>query len=321
MKNIIDIKKNESLKQRKVAIVLGFYNGYEFINRQLQSIFEQTHQNFIIFITDDNSKEKFSLERLNINKSNQKKIRIEIRNKNIGYAQNFLNSLISINGYFDYYAFSDQDDIWHCDKLEKAIISLEKYPDNKANLYGSRTELIGESEKINLGESILFKKNPSFQNAIIQNIFGGNTMVFNRRAYKLICASNINQNIIAHDWWCYQLISGSGGNIFYDKKIHLKYRQHNNNIIGSNISLKNKWDRLIKVVNGEFKKQNTINLAAIKNNENLLTKKNKNCLNNFIRSRNSNLINRVLFFTKSKVYRQTTVGNIFLFLGIVLKKI
>ena len=116
-------------------------------------------------------------------------------------------------------------------------------------------------------------------------------MVFNRRAYKLICASNINQNIIAHDWWCYQLISGSGGNIFYDKKIHLKYRQHNNNIIGSNISLKNKWDRLIKVVNGEFKKQNTINLAAIKNNENLLTKKNKNCLNNFINhSSNTNQI-------------------------------
>ena len=314
-------KINEKLKQRKVAIVLGFYNGYEFINRQLQSIFDQTHQNFIIFITDDNSKEKFSPERLNINKRNQKKIRIETRNKNIGYAQNFLNSLISINGYFDYYAFSDQDDIWHCDKLEKAIISLEKYPDNEANLYGSRTELIGESEKLNLGESILFKKNPSFQNALTQNIFGGNTMVFNRSAYKLICASNINQKIIAHDWWCYQLISGSGGNIFYDKKSSLKYRQHNNNIIGSNISLKNKWYRLLKVVNGEFKKQNTINLAAIKNNENLLTKKNKNCLNNFIRSRNSNLINRVLFFTKSKVYRQTTIGNIFLFLGIILKKI
>ena len=75
MKNIIDIKKNESLKQRKVAIVLGFYNGYEFINRQLQSIFDQTHQNFIIFVSDDNSKNSFSIEKLNISERNKKKIR------------------------------------------------------------------------------------------------------------------------------------------------------------------------------------------------------------------------------------------------------
>ena len=143
---------NRSSKKRKVAIVLGFYDGYKFIKRQLKSIFEQTHQNFIIFVTDDNSKDKFSLEKLNINERNKNKIKVGLRNKNIGYAQNFLNALVSIDGYFDYYAFSDQDDIWHREKLEKAINSLEGYPDNQANLYGSRTELIGESEQIKLGK-------------------------------------------------------------------------------------------------------------------------------------------------------------------------
>ena len=321
MKELNKNSFNINPKNSKIAIILGFYEGYEFINKQLKSIFDQTHQNFIIFVSDDNSKNSFSIEKLNISERNKKKIRVGFRNKNIGYAKNFLNALVSINDYFDYYAFSDQDDIWYPQKLEKAIKSLEKYPDNQANLYGSRTELIGASEDMKIGKSIEFKKSPSFQNALTQNIFGGNTMVFNRTAFDLICSSKINQKIIAHDWWCYQIISGAGGNVFYDKNIYLKYRQHNNNIIGSNISLKNKWDRLVKVLNGEFKKQNTINLAAIKNNENLLTKKNKNCLNNFIRSRNSNLIDRVLFFIKSKVYRQTSIGNIFLFLGIVLKKI
>ena len=55
---------NSIFKKRKVAIILGFYDGYEFINRQLQSIFDQTHKNFIIFVTDDNSKDKFSLKKL-----------------------------------------------------------------------------------------------------------------------------------------------------------------------------------------------------------------------------------------------------------------
>ena len=119
-----ELNKNEfniNFKTRKIAIVLGFYEGYEFINKQLQSIFDQTHQNFIIFVSDDNSKNNFSIEKLNISERNKKKIRVGFRNKNIGYAKNFLNALVSINDYFDYYAFSDQDDIWYPEKLEKAI--------------------------------------------------------------------------------------------------------------------------------------------------------------------------------------------------------
>ena len=321
MKEFNSYALNRNSKKRKVAIILGFYDGYEFIRKQLQSIFEQTHQNFIIFVTDDNSKDKFSLEKLNINERNKNKIRVGLRNKNIGYAQNFLNALVSIDGDFDYYAFSDQDDIWHREKLEKAINSLEGYPDNQANLYGSRTELIGESEEIKLGKSIEFKKSPSFQNALTQNIFGGNTMVFNRNAFDLICSSNINQKIIAHDWWCYQIISGAGGNIFYDKNIYLKYRQHNNNLIGSNVSLKDKWLRFCKVANGNFKIQNDHNLQAIINNQNLLIKSNRKTLTNFIKARNSFLLKRIFYFAKSGVYRQTLIGNIALFIGILIKKV
>ena len=321
MKEFNSYALNRNSKKRKVAIILGFYDGYEFIRKQLQSIFEQTHQNFIIFVTDDNSKDKFSLEKLNINERNKNKIRVGLRNKNIGYAQNFLNALVSIDGDFDYYAFSDQDDIWHREKLEKAINSLEGYPDNQANLYGSRTELIGESEEIKLGKSIEFKKSPSFQNALTQNIFGGNTMVFNKNAFDLICSSNINQKIIAHDWWCYQIISGAGGNIFYDKNIYLKYRQHNNNLIGSNVSLKDKWLRFCKVANGNFKIQNDHNLQAIINNQNLLIKSNRKTLTNFIKARNSFLLKRIFYFVKSGVYRQTLIGNIALFIGILIKKV
>ena len=321
MKDFNRNELNSNFKLRRVAIVLGFYDGYKFINRQLQSIFDQTHQNFIIFVTDDNSKENFSLEKLNINERNKKKIRIRFRNKNIGYAQNFLNALVSIDGNFDYYAFSDQDDIWYREKLEKAINSLEEYPHNQANLYGSRTELIGASEDKKLGKSIEFKKSPSFQNALTQNIFGGNTMVFNRNAFNLICLSNINQKIIAHDWWCYQIISGAGGNVFYDKNIYLKYRQHNNNLIGSNISLKDKWLRFCKVANGNFKIQNDHNLKAIINNQNLLIKRNQIILTNFIKARKSNFLKRIFYFAKSGVYRQTLIGNIALFIGVIIKKI
>ena len=41
-------------------------------------------------------------------------------------------------------------------------------------------------------------------------------------------------DIVSHDWSTYQLISGSGGIINYDKKPTLDYRQHSSNLIGSN---------------------------------------------------------------------------------------
>ena len=85
MKEFNRNKLNRNFKLRKVAIVLGFYDGYKFINMQLQSIFDQTHQNFIIFVTDDNSKDKFSLEKLNINETGSIEMNIpliESENKN-----------------------------------------------------------------------------------------------------------------------------------------------------------------------------------------------------------------------------------------------
>ena len=146
-------------------------------------------------------------------------------------------------------------------------------------------------------------------------------MVFNRTAFDLICSTKINQKIIAHDWWCYQIISGAGGNVFYDKNIYLKYRQHNTNLIGSNISLKDKWLRFCKVANGNFKIQNDHNLRSIINNQNLLTISNGKTLTNFIKARESFFLKSILYFLKSGVYRQTFIGNIALFIGIVLKKV
>ena len=90
MKEFNSYALNRNSKKRKVAIILGFYDGYEFIRKQLQSIFDQTHQNFIIFVTDDNSKDKFSLEKLDLDEKNKKKIRVGFRNKNIPPINNVL---------------------------------------------------------------------------------------------------------------------------------------------------------------------------------------------------------------------------------------
>ncbi len=310
-------KKNIS----KVAIILGFYNGNEYIKEQIYSILNQSYQNFDLFIYDDNSSQNFSLKTLNLDKQNIKKIKVKKRRINLGYAKNFLFALKSIGNNYDYYAFSDQDDIWHKDKLKEGIKCLEKFNNMKSALYGGRTELIGKNKRIILGYSTLFKKKPSFRNALIQNIFGGNTMIFNKSAQKAIIESNISENIISHDWWCYQIISGIGGEIIYDNRIFTKYRQHQKNLIGSNVSLRDKWARYMKVINNKFKDQNDKNLDALLYNKHLLTHINQESLRNFIKARESFFIKNIIYLFKSGVYRQTLLGNIALYIGVILKKI
>ncbi len=305
----------------KIAIILAFYNGNEFISEQIFSIFNQSHKNFVLFIFDDCSTQKFSLENYNLSFSDKAKIKYSKRNKNLGYTLNFLKALNSIDNSYDYYAFSDQDDIWHKDKLKNAINSLQLYSSKIPSLYGCRTELIGENKNIKLGKSKLHKRKPSFKNAIIQNIFGGNTMVFNNLAKQTICKSIKKNKITSHDWWCYQIISGNGGNVIYDKRIFLKYRQHSKNLIGLNTSLKSKLTRLYQIIKGEFKNKNNKNLNSLINNCDLLTFNNRNSLKNFVKARESFFLLDIFYFKKSGVTRQTFFENIILLIGIIIKKI
>ena len=55
------------LGAKSVAIILGFYNGEEYIKEQIESIISQTHKNLKLFIFDDNSvpfSKQFFFERL-----------------------------------------------------------------------------------------------------------------------------------------------------------------------------------------------------------------------------------------------------------------
>jgi hypothetical protein len=56
----------------------------------------------------------------------------------------------------------------------------------------------------------LFVFPPSFRNALVQSIAGGNTMVFNVALKRLI--ENAGPlDVPSHDWWVYILVTGSGG--------------------------------------------------------------------------------------------------------------
>ena len=325
--NLKDAEQNasslsvKSKIENQVAIILAYYDGHLFIKDQLHSIFDQSHKALNVFLYDDQSNTPFSLDNLQLDSKQLSKLSLVTRSQNIGLTKNFLNPLANINEKFDYFAFSDQDDIWHKDKLEKAIAKISKVQSDIPALYCARTEIVDATAENTLSNSPLFSRPPSFANALVQSIGGGNTMVFNRAAKNLIIKASLNFDVIYHDWWCYQIIAGVGGYIFCDPEPCLKYRQHDSNLVGSNNGWRARLIRIRKLFQGHLRESNDINIKSLSENKHLLTKSNQKVLDDFIKARQSTFFKRLYFFKRSGIYRQTLFDNFGLFLGIMLNKL
>jgi len=237
-----------------------------------------------------------------------------------GFAANFLSLVCNPAIEADFYAYSDQDDIWEADKIERALAWLNTVPAETPALYCSRTQLVSP-ENSTIGFSPLFKKMPAFANALVQNIGGGNTMVFNHAARKLLMLAGQDVAVVAHDWWTYLVVSGCGGRVFYDSYPSVRYRQHGHNLIGMNIGMQARFRRIRMLFEGRLKIWTDTNIKALEKLRNQLTDENRAVLNRFTDARNCSLAPRLLRFQQSGIYRQTLPGNLGLIAAAVFNRI
>lgn len=309
------------IDNQRLAVLLGYYNGNLYLKEQLLSVLNQSHSNLNVFISDDGSIDQIDVDGLGLTAEQLEKVHVSLHTQNSGFTRNFLNLLHLVDDGFSFFAFCDQDDIWHDDKLERAVKTLAEYPESKPLLYCSRTEITDQSGQQITGLSPLFSRKKTFSNALVQNVGGGNTMVFNRTARELIINSSLDIEVVSHDWWCYQVVTGAGGVTYYDREPTLRYRQHSKNVVGKNNHLKARLARARGLLSGKFRKWNDINVHALWKNRHLLTIENRRILFFFKKARNSGLIRRVYYFLRSGVFRQTMLGNLALFIGILIKRI
>ncbi|MDP1723440.1 MAG: glycosyltransferase family 2 protein [Alphaproteobacteria bacterium] len=309
-----------------VAILLCAYKGEDFIIEQLESIFAQNYVNISLWVSVDLD----DSEPVN-NKFYQKLINYQIDKKNEfikmtiivgpgkGCNQNFLSLVCNDDIQADYFAYCDQDDIWAPDKICRSVDALKDLPIDIPNLYCSRTRLVDVGGK-NTGLSPLFKKKPSFANALVQNIGGGNTMLFNKAARDILKKIG-NIEVVCHDWWTYLVVSSLGGIVIYDPIPTLRYRQHSNNMIGANFGWLARLLRIRLMFKGKVKKCNDINIKALEKIKSQMTLDNQNTLNKFSESRKNLIFYRLFGIYRSGVYRQTFIETLGLWAAVFLKKI
>lgn len=309
-----------NVEQAKVAILLATYQGQDYLAQQLDSFASQTHHNWEVWASDDGSADdtRAILEHY---EKHWLSGRLSTHNGPAeGFAANFLSLTCKASIFADYYAYADQDDIWEADKLERAVVWLQSVPSDIPALYCSRTRLVDKHDR-EIGLSPLFTKPPSFANALMQNIGGGNTMVFNNAARELLREAGESIPVVTHDWWAYMLVTGCGGQVFYDASPTLRYRQHENNLVGMNAS----WPARIKHIRmlwqGRFKQWNNSNIEAIKTMQHRLTPVNLRTLEQFSAARQMLLPARLFHLKRSGMYRQTLLGNLGLIAAAVFRKL
>ena len=306
--------------QKSVAILLATYNGARFLAEQLNSIERQTHTNWRVFASDDGSsdgtlailatyRERWGAERLRISQGPQR-----------GHAANFLSLVQDAAIAADYYAFCDQDDVWLEDKLERSVRSIEGVGEERPALYGSRTVLVDFRGHV-LGSSPLFNRKPSLQNALVQSLVGGNTMLFNNATRGYVGLIHPKQDIITHDWATYFIVTACNGEIFYDPKPTVLYRQHGDNLIGSNNRM---FDRLVRIkwlLKGRFKSYSENNLAIADYLIDVLSEANTEIIDQFRKMRRERLFVRLLLLKKTGLYRQSQIDTLGLWIAVITNKI
>ncbi|MER9000727.1 glycosyltransferase family 2 protein [Mesorhizobium australicum] len=304
----------------RIAVLMGTKDGAAFVDEQIQSLLAQSHLLIDLWISDDGSADG-TVAVIEAWKPRWTKGRITLlEGPRQGFAANFRSMILDSGIDADCYAFCDQDDVWEPDRLESALGWMQAFDAGIPLMSCSRTATMTETGRL-VGHSPLFSRPPSFRNALVQSIAGGNTMLLNRAARDLLAKASARTGFVSHDWWAYLIVTGAGGVVRYDPRPLVRYRQHAANLVGANASWQARISRLGRLFKGQFADWTDLNLAGLAVNRDLLTKDAVACLDLFANSRRGSLFQRLGALRKSGVYRQTFAGTLGLYLAFVLGRI
>lgn len=225
-----------------VYVLMSTFNGERYLAEQIRSILSQKNLNIKLYIRDDGSDDSTKEIIKNFIKRDPRLHLYE--GENMGVKYSFLHLIQMVPSDADYYALSDQDDYWMDDKLFEAVQKIKQ-----SNLPGVPTLYYSHTTLVDENLSLLDIPNPynkdkpyTFGQILIKNCASGCTMVFNKELKSSLCHQDIKQLLPRplHDHWIYMVCQAIGGNIVFDDRSYILYRQHSQNNVGIKRGIKEK---------------------------------------------------------------------------------
>lgn len=231
----------------KVTVVMSTYNGERYLHEQIESILHQQGCQVELLVRDDGSEE----DQLSVLREYQRRDKLRLLcGENLKPAKSFLEA-VKLAGDAEYYAFSDQDDVWMPDKLSTAIAHLERENSALPNAYFCNLTAVDQDKNVLMSHLLPRKAVTGYRQILVRSphIFGC-TMVFNRALRDVIAARPLPQTVYMHDLWT-ALIAAAMGKLLYDSESHILYRQHGNNWVGATLSSGEKWKKRMQIIKKE----------------------------------------------------------------------
>lgn len=154
-----------------VSIIIPYFKKKDYILEAINSILNQTYQNFeVIIVYDDTDKSELSLI-YNIQKLDRR-IKVLVNEKNLGAGLSRNNGIKNSNG--KYIAFLDADDLWKKEKLEKQISLMEQ---NNFLITHTSYEILGNKKKFS---KIMIARNLNFNKLLKSCDIGLSTVIIKK---------------------------------------------------------------------------------------------------------------------------------------------
>jgi glycosyltransferase involved in cell wall biosynthesis len=225
---------DKPLTKQTISVALCTYNGQRFLRSQLASIARQTRLPDQLVICDDGSTDATIAIAEAFAHSVSFRVDIHRNPVNLGSTRNFEQAILACTG--DLIALSDQDDLWHPDRLRRSEEELNWHPE--AGLVFSDGEVIDDN-----GDRIGIRLWENFELVGLrkEELRGGNFIPMTRKRFVtgatvMFRASFRNYcfpvgDRWVHDGWIAAIIGSMASIRLIDEQL-IFYRQHSSQQIG-----------------------------------------------------------------------------------------
>ena len=221
-----------------VTVLLAAYKGNAYAGEQIESILAQTYRNFRLVLSDD-GEETAGLLQSYADRYPDRVVHHR-SGRRFGSAQKHFLYLTEQFADAGYLMFSDQDDRWHPDKIEKTLALMRK---TEAEAGEGKPVLVHTDLAVVDGS--LKPLDPSFchysrldgsrlelNQILVQNVVTGCTVMINRTLAGLALRGKDRPEMRMHDWWM-ALCAAAFGKAAFLPEVTIDYRQHGGNVVGA----------------------------------------------------------------------------------------
>lgn len=226
----------------RLSVALCTYNGARFIEDQVRSICVQTLAPFEIVLSDDASRDDSVAIAQRVHGActspgrSGPRLRILRNPVALGVTRNFEQAVIACEG--DFIALCDQDDVWHPQKLERLVATLQS--DRRPSLVHADARLVDsqgrplgvtlfQSLAVSQEEFAQIRDGRAFDVLLRRNLVTGATMVFRRALLEHALPFPPEW---LHDEWL-GLVAAAHGGVDVVEWCSIDYRQHGANQVGA----------------------------------------------------------------------------------------